>query len=87
MLALIVTDYRKIKGSNILEWEIILSAKRKGFKKLDLWGIDEKKWLSLTDFKKGFGGSQVEYPDGVDIVFQSFWYGIYKIIKIVKGAK
>ncbi len=80
-------DYRKIKGSNVLEWEIILSAKRKGFKKLDLWGIDEKRWPSLTDFKKGFGGSQVEYPVGFDIIFQRFWYSIYKIIKTIKGAR
>ncbi len=77
-------EYRKIKGSNLLEWEIILSAKRKGFKNLDLWGIDEKKWPSLTDFKKRFGGKEIEYPAGIDIIFQKFWYGIYKLIKTIK---
>ena len=77
-------EYRKIKGPNLLEWEIILSAKRKGFKNLDLWGIDEKKWPSLTDFKKRFGGQEVEYPAGADIIFQKFWYNIYKLIKTIK---
>jgi len=76
-------EYRKIKGSNILEWEIILEAKKRGFKKLDFWGIDEKKWPTLTDFKKGFGGYELNYPKGVDIVFKRFWYFLYKTLKHV----
>ena len=77
-------NHRNVKGSNLLNWEIILSAKRKGFKELDFWGIDEKKWPSLTAYKKGFDGREVEYPQGVDIVFNGFYYNAYKIIKAVK---
>jgi lipid II:glycine glycyltransferase (peptidoglycan interpeptide bridge formation enzyme) len=68
----------------LLLWEIALFAKKNGFKELDFWGIDEKKWPSLTSFKKGFGGYEVVYPEGIDIVFQNFWYGIYKFIKTIR---
>jgi len=77
-------NYRKVKAANLLKWEIILSAKKDGFKKLDFWGIDEKKWPNLTSFKKGFGGKEIDYPPGIDIVFQRLWYFIYKASKIIK---
>ncbi len=77
--------YRQIKGPNLLEWEIITSAKREGFKKIDFWGVDEKKWPGLTAFKKGFGGVEVDYPLGTDIVFNKFLYFLYKIIKLAKN--
>ncbi len=77
-------DCRKFKGANLLKWEIILSAKKEGLKKLDFWGIDEKKWPSLTSFKKGFGGEETDYPQGIDVVFQNFWYFIYKLSKTIK---
>ncbi len=77
-------NYRNVKASNLLSWEIMRIAKKNGFEELDLWGIDEKKWPTLTSFKKGFGGYEIEYPEGVDIVFKSFWYKIYEIIKTIK---
>ena len=77
-------NFRKFKAANLLKWEIILSAKKDGSKKLDFWGIDEKKWPNLTSFKKGFGGEELIYPPGIDIVFQKFWYAAYKISKIIK---
>ncbi len=77
-------QFRNVKASNLLNWEILLHAKKSGFKELDLWGIDEKKWPTLTSFKKGFGGTELEYPEGVDIIFNNFWYKIYEIIKAVK---
>jgi len=77
-------EYRHFKSANLLYWEIILEAKRRGLKELDFWGIDEKKWPGITIFKKGFGGEEFEYPQGIDIVFQEFWYSVYKIIKVIR---
>ncbi len=77
-------NFRKFKAANLLKWEIILSAKKDGFKRLDFWGIDEEKWPNLTSFKKGFGGEELIYPSGIDVVFQKFWYATYKISKIIK---
>ncbi|MFA6190095.1 MAG: peptidoglycan bridge formation glycyltransferase FemA/FemB family protein [Candidatus Staskawiczbacteria bacterium] len=77
-------NYRNVKGTNLLKWEIISSSKKDGLEEIDMWGIDEKKWPNLTAFKKGFGGTELEYPHGVDIVFQSFWYNIYKITRVIR---
>jgi lipid II:glycine glycyltransferase (peptidoglycan interpeptide bridge formation enzyme) len=79
-------NFRQIKGANLLEWEIILDARKKGFKKIDFWGIDDKKWPGLTAFKKGFGGQEIDYPEGIDIAFNGFLYYFYKTIKIIKKA-
>lgn len=77
-------NYRQIKASNLLEWEIIRTAKNEGYKKLDYWGIDEQKWPGLTAFKKGFGGEEIDYPAGFDIVYNKFLYNAYKFIKALK---
>ncbi len=76
--------YRNVKGTNLLRWTVITTAKKNGMKRIDMWGIDEKKWPNLTTFKKGFGGQEFEYPEGIDIVFQTFWYSIYKVVRIIK---
>lgn len=80
-------EYRPVKGANLLRWEIIREAKSRGFSECDFWGIDEKRWPNLTAFKKGFGGNEVEYPAGADIIFQKFWYCIYKTIKTIREKK
>ena len=77
-------NYRNVKGTNLLKWEIMSSLKKEGINELDMWGIDEKKWPSLTAFKKGFGGTEFEYPIGTDIIFQNFWYSLYKITRAIK---
>ncbi len=77
-------EYRHVKGSNLLRWNIISEAKKMGMQECDFWGIDEKKWPDLTSFKKGFGGREVEYPAGLDMVFQGFWYNAYRIIKFIR---
>ncbi len=55
-----------------------------GCKIYDFWGIDEKKFPGVTNFKRGFRGEEIEYPLGVDIVFNNIWYQIYRIMKIIK---
>lgn len=78
-------NFRHFKGANLIYWEIISDAKNQGYKEFDFWGIDEKKWPGVTIFKKGFGGNETVYPDGVDIVFNNFWYYFYKIIRAIKS--
>lgn len=77
-------EYRALKGADLLRWNVILYAKKMGYKTYDFWGIDEKKFPGVTDFKKGFGGDEAEYPLGVDVIFNNIWYQIYTIIRKVK---
>ena len=77
------SDYklRAVKGPHFLRWQTILEAKKRGCKEYDMWGVDEKKWPGITYFKKSFGGKEIEYGKAKDVVFQSNWYKIYKILK------
>jgi len=73
--------HRDVMAPYILHWRIMQDAKQHGFKKYDLWGIDEERWPGVTRFKTGFGGTVVEYPKSIDIVFRPMWYKAYRIIK------
>ena len=75
---------RDYKASDFLQWQQIKEAKKRGYEKYNFWGIDEKKWPGVTFFKKGFGGEEFIYPEGRDVVFQNFWYRIYKLLRKIK---
>ncbi len=77
-------EYRALKGADLLCWKVLLHGKEMGCKIYDFWGIDEKKFPGVTNFKRGFRGEEIEYPLGVDIVFNNIWYQIYRIMKIIK---
>lgn len=74
---------RNVMAPHLLHWRIMQDAKKSGFFSYDFWGIDEKRWPGVSRFKLGFGGSIVEYPESVDIVFRPMWYRIYKTARKV----
>jgi len=71
----------KMQAPTFLMWEQIKLAKSMSCETFDFWGIDEKKWPGVTHFKKSFGGREVAYPQGKDVVFQKSWYAMYTAIK------
>ncbi|HKL16822.1 MAG TPA: peptidoglycan bridge formation glycyltransferase FemA/FemB family protein [Patescibacteria group bacterium] len=77
--------HKKVMAPHRLHWNIIKDAKEKGFKYYDFWGIDETKWPGLTRFKRSFGSQDKTYPGTFDIIFNSFWYFLYKIAKKIKS--
>jgi lipid II:glycine glycyltransferase (peptidoglycan interpeptide bridge formation enzyme) len=79
--------YRKLMAPHLLQWSQIKEAKNKGCEIYDFWGIDEEKWPGLTRFKKGFGGEELQYPEGEDFVFSNFWYKTYKILRRILFKK
>jgi len=74
-------DYKHLKPANFLVWERIKFAKEKGCEVFDFWGIDEKKWPGFTEFKKSFGGQEIEYPRAVDVVSNPLKYKVYQVLK------
>lgn len=80
-------EYRNVMAPHLLQWRQIQDAKRLGYKYYDFWGIasQNQKWSGITRFKKGFAGREINYPGTFDIVFQSFWYKIYRLIKRIKA--
>jgi len=73
--------YRQLMAPYLLQWQIILGAKKLGLKYYDFGGIDEIKWPGVTRFKRGFNGREVSYPGSFDLIFQKTWYLVYKLAR------
>lgn len=77
-------EYRALKGADLLHWQAALYGKKLGYKIYDFWGIDEKKYPGVTNFKRGFKGNEIEYPLGIDIIFNNIEYQIYRMLRKIK---
>ncbi len=79
-------DYsmRNLKAAALLRFDSIKLAKEKNCKFYDFWGIDEKKFPGVTEYKKSFGGDEVEYPEGRSIPINSLAYSGCKILSTIK---
>ena len=69
----------KIPGAYVIQWEIIRYLKQAGFDFYNFWGIaPEQKpshpWQGLSQFKKGFGGYELEYVSTQDFVLNKFYW-------------
>ena len=73
-------EMREYMAPNMLHWHVIKDAKKQGYKEYDFWGIarDEKdenhEWHGLTQFKKKFGGQQLNLIGAYDYVIQKDLY-------------
>jgi len=76
---------KSLKASDLIMWEQIKEAKRRGCVVYDFWGIDEKKMPGVTFFKRGFGGKERKYPSGKDFIFDRNWYFLYKVFRKIKN--
>ena len=74
-------EMRNIMAPFALQWHCIKLAKSLGCKYYDFHGISDEKWPGVTRFKKGFGGSAVNYPGTFDLSYDDGWYAIYKMIR------
>lgn len=79
-------EFRHLMAPYFMHWNQMLFAKNNMACEIyDFWGIDEKKWPGVTHFKRSFGGKEIEYPKGCDIVFDGKWYKLFKLArKILK---
>ncbi len=77
-------EYSKFRAPSLLQLHICLEAKRNGLSEHDLWGIDERKFPGVTDFKKGFSGKEIEYPQGKVKIFSPRYY-LYILGKKIKN--
>lgn len=74
-------NIKNLMAPYLLHWEIIKTAKSRGIKYYDWWGVDEKRWPGITRFKKGFGGREICAPGTYDLPIDKFWYFWYKLIR------
>lgn len=79
-------EHRKLAAGSILLVQMIVDAKAKGLKTFDFWGITTSTdkghpWYGFTQFKKSFGGRQVDYAGTWDYPLKPFRYRIYQAIR------
>lgn len=82
------SDYREFNSAYSLNWEMIKTAIKKGYKKYNFYGISEFRnskdpSYGLYYFKRGFGGQVEEYIGEFDLVISKIWYLAYKIAYIL----
>ncbi|MEA2092534.1 MAG: peptidoglycan bridge formation glycyltransferase FemA/FemB family protein [Patescibacteria group bacterium] len=76
--------YQNMNGTALIVFESIKQSKENGCKYYDFWGLDEKKYLGVTKFKKGFKGEEVIYGNTKDIPLRKGRYFIYHLASIIK---
>ncbi len=79
-----LNEFRNTMAPNLLQWEVIKLSKTQGYKYYDFYGIDEKKWIGVTKFKKGFGGNEINYLGTYDLIYNKFLYNIYILLRKIK---
>jgi len=77
-------EQRNLMAPYLLHWEAIRRAKEKGCQYYDLLavapeGIEKHKYAGISRFKRQFGGRTVQIVGSYDLVFQPFWYRVFKM--------
>lgn len=83
-------ENRNTMAPYLLHWHIMRDAKKREYKKYDLFGIapegvKKHHWSGVTDFKLKFGGQRVNYVDAQEIIFQPLWYWLLTLAKKFRG--
>lgn len=79
-------------GAYLIQWQAILEAKKRGMKRYNLWGVapienTKHRFYSLSVFKRGFGGEDVQYLHAQDLVINYPKYFINYAIERVRKIR
>lgn len=75
---------RNLMAPYQLHWRSALTAKAKGFKLYDWWGVEPERgpaspgWAGFTRFKTSFGGERLEYAGTFDFPYSMLRYRWYR---------
>ncbi|HEV2339584.1 MAG TPA: peptidoglycan bridge formation glycyltransferase FemA/FemB family protein [Patescibacteria group bacterium] len=77
---------RKYPGVYLIQWEAIKEAKKRGLKRYNFWGVAPEKEINhrfagVSLFKRGFGGSDIEYLHAQDFIINAPKYAVNYIIE------
>ncbi len=85
-------EHRKLMAGTIILIQMIVDAKESGMETYDFWGITTSEdpkhpWYGFTQYKKSFGGEQVDYAGTWDLPVKKARYSLYKIVRKINRAK
>jgi len=80
--------HRKLAPGTSLLVQMILDAKHNGAHTFDFWGITTSEdpqhpWYGFTQYKKSFGGHQVDYAGTWDLPLHRVKYRLYQLLRRV----
>jgi len=83
----------KLPVNYLLQWEVIKTAKQRGFQIYNLWGVSppdkpNHPWRGLSHFKAGFGGKRQDFMHAQDLPLRGLYrlsYLYQKLWKLYKG--
>ncbi|MDO8505964.1 MAG: peptidoglycan bridge formation glycyltransferase FemA/FemB family protein [bacterium] len=87
------TEERNRMPTYLTHWKAICYAKELNCDYYNFGGIEEennllnKGMISLTAFKKKFGGKEIIHSDFFDVVVNPFWYHLYNFRKYLKKTR
>lgn len=79
-------DYRNLRAGVAVEIQKIMDAQAAGMKQFDFWGITTSEdpkhpWYGFTQYKKSFGGRQVDYAGTWDLPVKRWRYRVYGVAR------
>lgn len=85
-------EHRKLMAGTIILIQMIIDAQNNGSKVFDFWGITTSEdpnhpWYGFTQYKKSFGGYQVDYSGTWDLPLHRFKYRLYNLLRQINRAK
>ncbi len=85
-------EHRKLMAGTVLLVQMILDAQAAGMKTFDFWGITTSEdhnhpWYGFTQYKKSFGGQQVDYSGTWDLPIKRMRYRIYGWLRRINRRK
>ena len=86
--------YKNVMAPFLLQWQIILDAKKRGIEKYDFGGVEiesrdgdlivlNTRWQGISRFKLGFSvvAKPFEFPGSYDIIINKKRYFVYKFLR------
>lgn len=85
-------EHRKLAAGSILIIQMILDAKLSGSGIYDFWGMtpstdQNHPWYGFTQYKKSFGGHQIDYAGTWDLPLKRGQYLLYQIMRKLNRLK
>lgn len=85
-------EHRKMMAGTVLLVQMIMDAKRAGAQEFDFWGITTSEdpshpWYGFTQYKKSFGGQQVDYSGTWDLPLHPVKYRLYGMLRRANRLK
>jgi len=84
-------EFKNLRAPRLMYWRGMIAAKNKGCKFYNFGAISSgngyESYEGISEFKRGFGGKMLEYPDSCDLVMKPFWYWLYNLRKWASNLK